>query len=303
MPTKVSVCSSSCLLSCQALLAPESTTGALTSHDELQPSKTSDVCLLGFEHILGLLVTSEPLSVPRLRQGLGKLTSSIFGLFSGRMILLASASASQASLLDKAVQALSLCIKMDENETAQLGLESIVAFCKVVSVHFSQQLSPQLVAALHGCLSSVMRLLLAEPLDSTLFWTSLFALSSLIKVSRSTDLGQAMNKAVEGVESKETFQHAAQELVESALGPLVKMMRIGSTNPSKSCLVGAVRSAFASTHHYCSTFCLSHLCNAFANLIDHHITHLLSCALQSDCKMRIFDFRMRETQRTILSVT
>ncbi len=108
---------------------------------ELQPTKTSDVCLMGFEHVLGLLTTAEPLSVPRMRQALGKLTSAVFGLFSGRMILVASAAAGtgthEPSLLDKAVQALSLCIKMDENETAQLGLESIVAFCKVVSVHFA----------------------------------------------------------------------------------------------------------------------------------------------------------------------
>lgn len=186
---------------------------------ELQPSKTSDVCLVGFEHVLGLLLTPEPLSVPRLRQELGKLTSSIFGLFSGRMILVATNSSSDSgSLLDKAVQALSLCIKMDENETAQLVLESIVAFCKVVSVHFTQP-SVQLVGALHGCLAAVLRLLLAEPLDSALFWTSLFALLSLIKVSKSTDLNQAMTKAVEGVESRDAFQHAARELVESALGP------------------------------------------------------------------------------------
>lgn len=187
---------------------------------ELQPSKTSDVCLVGFEHVLGLLLTPDPLSVPRLRQGLGKLTSSIFGLFSGRMILVASktGNTSHGTLLDKAVQALSLCIKMDENETAQLGLESIVAFCKVVSVHFSQP-SPQLVGALHGILAAVLRLLLAEPLDSTLFWTSLFALLSLLKVSISTNLGAAIEKAVEGVESKDAFQHAARKLVESALGP------------------------------------------------------------------------------------
>lgn len=187
---------------------------------ELQASKTSDVCLVGFEHVLGLLESSEPLSVPRLRQGLGKLTSAIFGLFSGRLVLVASANADPgASLLDKAVQALSLCIKMDENETAQLGLESIVAFCKVVAVHFRQP-SAQLVAALHGCLASVLRLLLAEPLDSTLFWTSLFALLSLIKVSSHTDLGAALGKAAEGVESRDAFQHAARELVQSALGPL-----------------------------------------------------------------------------------
>ncbi|SPO32423.1 related to Exportin 4 [Ustilago trichophora] len=195
--------------------------GGSDQSPELQSSKTSDVCLVGFEHVLGLLHSPEPLSVPRLRQGLGKLTSSMFGLFSGRMILVASntTSADGTTLLDKAVQALSLCIKMDENETAQLGLESIVAFCKVVSIHFSQP-STQLVAALHSVLASVFRLLLAEPLDSTLFWTSLFALLSLIKVSRSTDLGQAMSKAVEGVESKDAFLHAVRELVESALGSL-----------------------------------------------------------------------------------
>lgn len=196
--------------------------GGSDQSPELQPSKSSDVCLVGFEHVLGLLIIPEPLTVPRLRQGLGKLTSAVFGLFSGRLILVASSSAAvdgHASLLDKAVQALSLCIKMDENETAQLGLESSVAFCKVVSVQFTQT-SAQLVGALHTILGSVMRLLLAEPLDSTLFWTSLFALLSLIKVSRSTDLGQALARAEEGVESKEPFQHAARELVESALGPL-----------------------------------------------------------------------------------
>ncbi|SJX66238.1 related to Exportin 4 [Sporisorium reilianum f. sp. reilianum] len=186
---------------------------------ELQPSKTSDVCLAGFEHVLALLESSEPLSVPRLRQGLGKLTSAVFGLFSGRLILVASNTDASASLLNKAVQALSLCIKMDENETAQLGLESIVAFCKVVGVHFSQPGAAP-VAALHACLASVLRLLLAEPLDSTLFWTSLFALLSLLKVSRHTDLGVALDKAAEGVESRGAFEHAARELVQSALGPL-----------------------------------------------------------------------------------
>lgn len=190
---------------------------------ELQPTKTSDVCLMGFEHVLGLLTTAEPLSVPRMRQALGKLTSAVFGLFSGRMILVASAAAGtgthEPSLLDKAVQALSLCIKMDENETAQLGLESIVAFCKVVSVHFAPP-SAQLVGALHGCLAAVLRLVLAEPLDSTLFWTALFALLSLIKVARTTELGHAVGSAAQGLETSEAFQTAARELVESALGPL-----------------------------------------------------------------------------------
>ncbi|KAJ9478923.1 Cell cycle checkpoint protein rad17 [Pseudozyma hubeiensis] len=185
-----------------------------------QPSKTSDVCLLGFEHVLDLLQTPEPLSVPRLRQGLGKLTSSIFSLFSGRLVLIASNThTAHASLLDKAVQALSLCIKTDEHDTAHLGLESIVSFCKVVSNHFSPP-SPQLASALHNCLGSVLRLLLAEPLDRALFWSSLFALTSLIKVSRSTDLGSAVVKAGEGVENRAAFEAAAKELVETALGPL-----------------------------------------------------------------------------------
>lgn len=199
--------------------------GGSDQSSALQPGKTSDVCLVGFEHVLGLLASSEPLSVPRLRQGLARLTSAIFALFSGRLIVVASSSNTGddhagASLLDKAVQALSLCIKMDENETAQLGLESIVAFCKVVQVHFSSQPGAQLVAAMHGCLASVLRLLLAEALDSSLFWTSLFALLSLVKVARHTDLAQALGKAAEGVESRAAFEQAASELVQSALGPL-----------------------------------------------------------------------------------
>lgn len=186
---------------------------------ELQPFKTSDVCLIGFEHVLELLQTPEPLSIPRLRQGFGKLTSAIFGLFSSRLILLASNAGSTNSLLSKAVEALSLCIKLDENESAQLGLESMVAFCENVRVQFSQ-LTPQLVGALHSSLGSVLRLLLAEPLDSTLFWTSLFALLSLIKVCKSTDLAGAVGKASAGVESQAAFEGAARELIESALGPL-----------------------------------------------------------------------------------
>jgi hypothetical protein len=76
------------------------------------------------------------------------------------------------------------------------------------------------VGALHGCLAAVLRLVLAEPLDSTLFWTALFALLSLIKVARATELGHAVGSAAQGLETSEAFQTAARELVESALGPL-----------------------------------------------------------------------------------
>ncbi|EST05980.2 Armadillo-type fold [Kalmanozyma brasiliensis GHG001] len=186
--------------------------GGSDQEPTLQPSKSSDVCLVGFEHVLSLL-SAEPLNVPRLRKGVGRLTSSVFALFSGRLILLSS---TNPALLNKAVEALSLCIRMDDNETAQLGLESIVALCKVVTHHFTPP-PPQLVGALHGVLAAVLRLVLAEPLDSSLFWTCLFALSSLIKVSRGTELGQALSKAGEGVENRQAFDQAARELVESAL--------------------------------------------------------------------------------------
>ncbi len=49
------------------------------------------------------------------------------------------------------------------------------------------------------CWRATLRFDSGGTLDSSLFWTSLFALLSLIKVSRSTDLGSAVAKAVEGV--------------------------------------------------------------------------------------------------------
>ncbi|PWY98897.1 hypothetical protein BCV70DRAFT_220770 [Testicularia cyperi] len=191
----------------------------------LQPNKTSDVCLLGFDHTLGLL-DAEPLTVPRVRQAFGRLVSAIFSQFSGRLILLSTAEArtaggageTPAGLLDRAVQALSLCIKMDETETAQMGLESVLALGKTVSAHFAP-LAPdgKLTGALHTCLGALLRLVFAEPLDSSLMSTALLSLLCLLQLCRDTDLNRALSAGLQDVENQTAFQTAIHEVVPSAL--------------------------------------------------------------------------------------
>ncbi|PWN52752.1 hypothetical protein IE53DRAFT_255522 [Violaceomyces palustris] len=101
----------------------------------LLPQRTSDVCIYGFENLV-VLINSETLSVPRLRQGFGKLSAGLTSLFADRILGLTVAAAQGhiptgavgSSLFDDVVKALALCLAADENVVALDVLEALVPF-------------------------------------------------------------------------------------------------------------------------------------------------------------------------------
>ncbi|EPQ30643.1 uncharacterized protein PFL1_01544 [Pseudozyma flocculosa PF-1] len=169
-------------------LEDEAAAGAGADDATLSPARTADVALFGFESLI-VLLDAEPLGVPRVRRGLAKLVSNLLSLFSDRIVSLAVADAGAGGQgpLENVVTAITLILTQDEAHGVSSALEALTPFSRAVVK--TMQLRPPppsspavstLLSALDHLTTTLLRLLLLDPLDSTLVDLVLTSLRSLV---------------------------------------------------------------------------------------------------------------------------
>ncbi|KAN0065561.1 hypothetical protein ACQY0O_001401 [Thecaphora frezii] len=206
----------------------ESALGPSTLSDAtLSPTRTADVALYGFESLV-VLLDAEPLGVQRVRRGLAKLISSILSLFSDRLVgITLAAEGAGGGPLQNTVTALTLIFTLDEADCVSNALEALTPFSRAVIKALVRPPVPPaanvaISDALDRLITSLLRLLLLEPLDSSLVESVLIAVRSLIMARTHASLPGGL----EGLFS------TLQTFVTSA--PLVSLSSAGSAPTSSA---------------------------------------------------------------------